>query len=333
MADSEKRLLFRLQHIIPRLSAVSALPGSTDTSSLTPNSDGIYGPEEIEFHLTWGKIAAKAWGPRNGRPVLAIHGWLDNAATFDRLIPLLPKDLRIVCADIPGHGLSDHYPPDIAYHFNACLPIIQRIVKQLNWEKFYLIGHSLGGGMAVFFAEIFPEQVEKLVMLDIVRAQTTFPETMGNRLRKSTNVILKQEEAIIAGPEKPCSYETALKRSIMGSFNSLDVTACNALFTRGLTKVADGYVFNRDRRLRAAPLDFAPKDDQVILARNVTAEVLIIKCRDAPYFESPEYYEEQVEALRTNSKSLQYVHVDGNHHCHLTHPERIAPLITAFFNS
>ena len=265
--------------------------------------------------------------------MLAIHGWLDNAASFDRLIPLLPKDLRIICADIPGHGLSDHYPPDIAYHFNDCLPIIQRIVKLLKWEKFYLIGHSLGGGMAVLYAEVFPEQVEKLVMLDIVRAQTTFPETMGNRLRKSTNVILKEEEAIIAGPEKPCSYETALKRALMGSFYSLDVIGAETLFTRGLVKLENGYVFRRDRRFRAAPLDFAPKEDQVILARNVTAEVLIIKCKDAPYFESPEYYEEQIEALKTNSKKLEYVHVDGNHHSHLTHPERIAPLITAFFNS
>jgi len=57
MADSEKRLLFRLQHIIPRLSAVSALPKPMDDSIQTPNSDGLYGPEEIEFQMTWGKIA------------------------------------------------------------------------------------------------------------------------------------------------------------------------------------------------------------------------------------------------------------------------------------
>jgi pimeloyl-ACP methyl ester carboxylesterase len=49
--------------------------------------------------------------------VFAIHGWLDNAGTFDTLIPLLPKDLRIVAVEMPGHGLSDPFPPDAAYNF------------------------------------------------------------------------------------------------------------------------------------------------------------------------------------------------------------------------
>ena len=62
-------------------------------------------------------ILARIWGPPDGRPVFAIHGWLDNAGTFDTLIPLLPKDLRIVAVEMPGHGLSDPFPPDAAYNF------------------------------------------------------------------------------------------------------------------------------------------------------------------------------------------------------------------------
>lgn len=47
------------------------------------------------FSLKKGKI----WGPPDGHPVLALHGWLDNAGTFDTLIPLLPPNLRIVAVD------------------------------------------------------------------------------------------------------------------------------------------------------------------------------------------------------------------------------------------
>ena len=39
---------------------------------------------------------AKVWGPPDGKPVIACHGWLDNAGAFDNLIPLLPKNLRII---------------------------------------------------------------------------------------------------------------------------------------------------------------------------------------------------------------------------------------------
>jgi pimeloyl-ACP methyl ester carboxylesterase len=51
------------------------------------------------------------WGPPDGKPVIACHGWLDIAGTFDNLIPLLPQNLRIISLDIPGHGFSDAYPP------------------------------------------------------------------------------------------------------------------------------------------------------------------------------------------------------------------------------
>ena len=264
---------------------------------------------------------------------MAIHGWLDNAATFDKLIPMLPRDLRIVAFDLPGHGLSDHYPVDITYNFTECLIAFERLAERFSWTKFSIMGHSLGGAMAVLYAGVFPERVDKLVLLDIVRAETTKPEYMHIRFRKVVNVLLKQEKAIKAGPEKPMSYASAVKRNIYGSCGSLDEEACHILFKRGLRATEGGYVFTRDRRLKAAPLAFVPKEDQLLLAKEVTAQVLVIKFIDGPYFESPHNYEEQVEALRVKTKSLEYIEVEGRHHVHLTQPEECARHISRFFQS
>lgn len=328
--ESEKKF-FRLKHIIPRnLSAASV--SASAIQPVNKQTASVNAPEEFVFKMTYGNVAAKIWGPPDGHPVFAIHGWLDNASSFDALIPLLPPNLRIVAVDTAGHGFSDPFPPDIAYNFVDSALAIERLARHFKWEKFSIIGHSLGGAMGMLFAGTFPEKVDKLVCLDVVRVIPTKTETIDLRLRKAVNKLLKLENAILAGPEKPMSYEVAIDKCVTGTFGSLDKKACDILFKRGLRKVAeDGYVFSRDRRLLAAPLSFIAKEHQLFLAHKVTADVLVIKFSEGPYFEAPEDYEEHIEALKTKSKRVQYVQVEGMHHTHLTNPASVAPIISDFF--
>lgn len=81
-----------------------------------------------------------------GHPVLMIHGWLDNAGSFDPIIPhlLSVHNLHIVAVDEPGCGLSSHKPPGSDYNRWAHLRELKRIVDQLNWTEVTLVGHSLG---------------------------------------------------------------------------------------------------------------------------------------------------------------------------------------------
>lgn len=187
--------------------------------------------------------------------------------------------------------------------------------------------------MSMLYAGVYPHKVDKLINIDIVRVETTRSETIDVRFRKTVGKLLKYENEIIAGSEKPFSYEEAVEKCISGTFGSLDENACDILFKRGLKKVEGGYVFRRDRRLLAAPLAFAPKEDMLILARKVTADVLIIKFTEGPDFETAENSLEHVEVLKANAKRVRYVVVEGKHHTHLTNPERVAPIITEFFNS
>ncbi|KZR99235.1 Serine hydrolase, partial [Daphnia magna] len=86
--------------------------------------------------------------------------------------------------------------------------------------------------IAMLYAGVFPEKVDKLVNIDIVRVTTTRAETMHLRLRKTVGKLLKYEAAITNGPEKPISYDTAVEKSINGSFGSLDKKACEIMLKR-----------------------------------------------------------------------------------------------------
>lgn len=53
--------------------------------------------------------------------MLGLHGWMDNAGTFDRLAPLLSPSIYFVAVELPGHGLSSHLPAGVPYHFVVSL--------------------------------------------------------------------------------------------------------------------------------------------------------------------------------------------------------------------
>ena len=70
--------------------------------------------EEVRLSLPHIELAAHLFGPEDGVPVIALHGWLDNANSFARLAPKL-KGLRIIALDMAGHGHSGHRPPGAGY--------------------------------------------------------------------------------------------------------------------------------------------------------------------------------------------------------------------------
>ncbi|KAF6210204.1 hypothetical protein GE061_013307 [Apolygus lucorum] len=66
-------------------------------------------PRDFEIPVGWGHIAGVQWGEETGLPVVCVHGIQDNAGTFERLIPLLPKRFFWIAMDLPGHGKSSPF--------------------------------------------------------------------------------------------------------------------------------------------------------------------------------------------------------------------------------
>ena len=93
---------------------------------------------EIQIQIPGVQLMAKAWGDPDGPPVLGLHGWLDNAGTFDRLAPHL-AEFNLVAVDMPGHGRSEHRGADATYHFCDWIRDVYDITDSLGWERFDFI--------------------------------------------------------------------------------------------------------------------------------------------------------------------------------------------------
>ncbi|TWI53530.1 pimeloyl-ACP methyl ester carboxylesterase [Pseudomonas duriflava] len=200
--------------------------------------------QELRINLPHIELAAHLFGPEDGQPVLALHGWLDNAMTFSRLAPRL-HGLRIVALDLPGHGLSAHRPAGCGYLLQDYVQDVLYAVEQLGWKRFSLLGHSLGAIISVMFASALPERVERLALIDGLMPYTTTPEEapskLGNALRAQLNLPNKRKPVY----ER---IEDAVQARLKG-VGSVSVEAAELLAERGLMPVPGGYTWRSDARL------------------------------------------------------------------------------------
>lgn len=120
---------------------------------------------ELRIPLRHLELAAKAWGDPADPPMLALHGWLDNAGSFDHLAPLL-EGHYVVAIDLAGHGHSDHRPAGTWYPYADYLDEIGEVMDQLGWQEADLLGHSLGATLVSVFAAICPQRVRRLLLIE-----------------------------------------------------------------------------------------------------------------------------------------------------------------------
>lgn len=107
------------------------------------------------------EIAYRAAG--DGPVVLLIHGMASSSATWDRVIPSLAEHASVVAPDMPGHGESAAAGGDQS--LGAMASSLRDVLLSLGHDRATVVGHSLGGGVAMQFAYQFPQTCERLVLV------------------------------------------------------------------------------------------------------------------------------------------------------------------------
>lgn len=124
---------------------------------------------EIDIKLSNGlKVGAKSWGSLDSETkVLCLHGWLDNAGTWDALAPLLASEnIHLVCIDFVGHGKSDHCPPQIDPFYLIYADQVIDTIHALGWGSVNIMAHSMGAGVATLVAGAAPHLVKNLILVE-----------------------------------------------------------------------------------------------------------------------------------------------------------------------
>ncbi|EFN82850.1 probable serine hydrolase isoform X2 [Harpegnathos saltator] len=285
--------------------------------------------KNIEIPVPWGKVTGKLWGSQDKQPILAMHGWQDNAATFNNLAPLIVKNTPVLSIDLPGHGFSSWLPPGSIYTEIVYLLLIRRIVKYFEWEKVKILAHSLSSMTTYWYAAIYPAEVQYVIALDYFKFIAVNIDYYADIFGNVINSLIKLEGNT---GSQPSYTKDKIKEKWLGGYIHMNEAASNILMTRGVHQKDDGtYVFNRDPRIRIIPIHTLFSKEQLeCFAKKITCPYLILKGTESPYIELKEDYHNALQIMKQHNKHVYYEEVPGNHHFHLTHAEPAAIIINRF---
>lgn len=276
--------------------------------------------EEVRLRLPHIELAAHLYGPADGQPVIALHGWLDNAASFARLAPKLPG-LRVVAVDFAGHGHSDHRPAGASYAIWDYVHDVLQVAEQFGWQRFSLLGHSMGAIVAVLLAGALPERVERLALIDGLMPYTGEADSAPQKLGEA----LKAQMAL-AGKRKPVyvQFDRAVEARMRG-VGAVSREAAELLAQRGLMPVPGGFTWRTDSRLTLpSPLRLTRAHAQAFV-RALQCPTSLVLAEQGMLHAQPE-----LSGLLA-ALPVSLARLPGGHHLHLD-DEAGAQLVADCFN-
>lgn len=280
-------------------------------------------PRERHFDIDGLSFAAQEWGEMGEAPVLALHGWLDNSASFDALAARL-KGFNLLALDLAGHGKSGHRPGSTPYNIWEDVAEIFALADHLEWERFTLLGHSRGAIISVLAAGTFPERIDRLALIEGLWPEPQNPADAPEQLARS---ILEGRALTNRPLTLYPDYESATMARERGMF-PLSKQAASVLTERGLKKVEGGFCWSTDQRLLApAAVKLTQEHVQAFSAR-ISAPIKLILGEDG----IPKLFPRYTEALPM-FPNLDLDVVPGGHHLHMEQEvDSVADMLQVFLN-
>ena len=238
----------------------------------------------------------------NGTTIVLLHGFLEKASMWNEISSELSKRNRIVTIDLLGHGRSDCL--GYLHSMELFSETVEAVLKQLRIRKCIVIGHSLGGYVALAFAERNPQKIKGLCLLN---ATSNEDDQERKQLRTRANMMIQN------------NFTNMVRMSFTNLFSEVSRVNYADEIKNGLDEAlktsVQGYIAGQEG------MKLRPNRNHV-LAKNDFKKMIITGRKD-PVLDIQKSIE---EAEKTNSKLI--IFPDG----HMSHIENFAKLIIVLKN-
>jgi len=277
--------------------------------------------QDLEFPLANITLRGVGYGDPSKPMILALHGWLDNALSFQPIAGYL-SDYYILALDITGHGLSSHRSNGAHYHLIDFAYDLHELIESQGWQSFILMGHSMGGIISTIYTSCFPEHISKLISIESFGPMTKDTQNSPSQLRDSILSRLKTQQS-------EAKHPSSIERTVEARAKVGDITLESArlLITRNIRVENDKLFFTTDRRLRTFSSLRMTESQAEAFVRNIKCPTLVIT--------GSQGYESMRTIVQNRLdwvEDLTVVECEGHHHLHMDNPQPVADKIVDFLS-
>lgn len=227
------------------------------------------------------RLHYRDWGNAGAPPLLLIHGGFDHCRSWDWAAEVLYKDFHVITPDLRGHGDSG-WGLGNAYSMADYVYDMAELIEQLDLAPVSIIGHSLGGAIALKYAGAFPDKVKQLVAIEgLVTPQKMLEDNEVAPAQKLARWVKQVRRTVNRSHREYASQEEAITRMHEANSHLTEVYARH-LAIHGSRKNDNGtYRWKFDPMLRAhQPFDMNGRDSQQ-LWQNISCPVLLMRGEDS----------------------------------------------------
>lgn len=281
------------------------------------------GAREIQLPGGRGTLAALRTGDPAGPKLLALHGWLDNAASFEPLFPEL-AGFDLVALDLPGHGASAHRAPGHDYAYVDWLHDVLDALDALGWERAHLLGHSMGATIASTLASACPERVDRLALVEGLGPLGAPAESAGTRLREAVAARRRSQRKTEVLQRVIPDLGTAVQARLLAT--PMRYADAERIVRRNLRPVEGGFAWRSDPRLRLPSALRLTEEGVRAVLTGIEAPTLLIAASPAPPYFTPAQRAARAACVRR----IEVQELQGGHHLHMERAAEVGARLRAF---
>jgi pimeloyl-ACP methyl ester carboxylesterase len=258
-----------------------------------------------------------------GDTLLLLHGFLDCGGSFSAMVRQLPADLHIVAMDFRGHGESEWVGSGGHYNFYDYVRDVRDVVDDLRHDRLHVLGHSMGGGVSLLFTGSWPEDVERLI---VVEGLGPPPEDIADGPDRMRRWIKEVRELPRRVPRKFKELSEVAERLMarqprLSEERALEMAAW-------LAREADGgWFWRHDPAHRVRGPKIYQVGTYVPFLHAIACPVLLVTGSESWY------RWEDLPERRRQLRDWRLVEIpDSGHMVHQDQPERLAEAVAAFLS-